>query len=62
VAKREARDATLPMPVLILPAVQVNIRAGHFPAPEDNGLRYLKIPVDEFRAHWQLPASANRSA
>ncbi|AGY91726.1 hypothetical protein SPICUR_03675 [Spiribacter curvatus] len=62
VAKREARDATLPMPALILPAVQVNIRAGRFPAPEANGLRYLKIPVDEFGAHWELPASVNRSA
>lgn len=55
VRQREARDATLPMPVLILPAVQVNIRAGHFPEPEDNGVRYLKIPVDEFRPHWNLP-------
>lgn len=54
-ARREARDATLPMPVLILPAVQVNIRAGHFPPAEDNGLSYLKIPLDEFRAHWNLP-------
>ena len=53
VAMREARDATLPMPVLILPAVQVNIRAGHFPPAESNGLRYLKIPLDEFGAHWQ---------
>lgn len=53
--RREARDATLPMPVLILPAVQVNIRAGHFPEPEGNGLSYLKMPVDEFRPHWTLP-------
>lgn len=52
VALREARDATLPMPVLILPAVQVNIRAGHFPVAESNGLQYLKIPLNEFRAHW----------
>ena len=46
VALREARDATLPMPVLILPAVQVNIRAGALPPAEDNGVRYLKLPVD----------------
>ncbi|RZU98696.1 MBL fold metallo-hydrolase [Spiribacter vilamensis] len=57
VAMREARDATLPMPVLILPAVQVNIRAGHFPPAEANGLRYLKIPVDEFGAHWSPPSA-----
>jgi len=43
---RTRRDATLSMPTLILPAIQVNIRAGHFPPPEDNGVRYLKIPVD----------------
>jgi hypothetical protein len=43
---REARDATLAMPALILPAVQVNIRAGALPEPEGNGVRYLKLPVD----------------
>ena len=43
---RQARDATLAMPVLILPAVQVNIRAGALPPPEANGRRYLKIPLD----------------
>ena len=43
---RTRRDATLGMPTLILPAIQVNIRAGHFPPAEDNGVRYLKIPVD----------------
>jgi glyoxylase-like metal-dependent hydrolase (beta-lactamase superfamily II) len=43
---REERDATLEMPVLILPAVQVNIRAGEMPPAEGNGVRYLKIPVD----------------
>lgn len=48
VAMREARDATLPMPRLILPSVQVNIRAGQLPAPEDNGMRYLKLPLDAF--------------
>lgn len=46
VAMRSARDAGLAMPVLILPAVQVNIRAGHFPPAEDNGSVYLKIPVN----------------
>jgi glyoxylase-like metal-dependent hydrolase (beta-lactamase superfamily II) len=46
VALREARDATLAMPVLILPAIQVNIRAGELPEPEENGVRYLKIPLN----------------
>ena len=43
---RVARDRTLSMPVLILPAVQVNIRAGDMPPPESNGVRYLKIPLN----------------
>jgi glyoxylase-like metal-dependent hydrolase (beta-lactamase superfamily II) len=43
---RQARDATLAMPVLILPAVQINMRAGHKPPPEANGVSYLKIPLD----------------
>lgn len=47
VALRQARDATLAMPTLIIPAVQVNIRAGEFPPPESNGVRYLKIPLDK---------------
>lgn len=46
VGMREARDATLDMPVLMLPAVQVNMRCGHFPEPEDNGVVYLKIPLN----------------
>ncbi len=46
VAMRSARDATLEMPQLILPAVQVNMRAGQLPPAEDNGMRYLKIPLD----------------
>jgi glyoxylase-like metal-dependent hydrolase (beta-lactamase superfamily II) len=46
VAMRERRDATLAMPVLILPSIQVNIRAGELPPPEDNGVRYLKLPID----------------
>ena len=36
----------LSMPRLIMPSIQVNMRAGHMPAPEDNGIRYLKIPVN----------------
>lgn len=43
---RNARDATLAMPKLILPSVQVNMRAGDMPPPEDNGIRYMKIPID----------------
>lgn len=46
VAMRQARDATLAMPTLILPSVQVNIRAGELPPPENNGVRYLKIPLN----------------
>lgn len=45
VALRTKRDATLPAPVLLLPSVQVNIRAGNLPPPEANGVSYLKIPV-----------------
>jgi glyoxylase-like metal-dependent hydrolase (beta-lactamase superfamily II) len=47
VAMRSRRDAALEMPTLILPSVQVNMRAGHFPPPEANGKRYLKIPLNE---------------
>jgi len=46
VEMRTKRDATLDMPVLILPAVQINIRAGEFPPKESNGVSYLKIPLD----------------
>jgi glyoxylase-like metal-dependent hydrolase (beta-lactamase superfamily II) len=46
VEMRTRRDATLEMPVLILPAVQVNIRAGDLPPPEANGTAYLKIPIN----------------
>ena len=46
IAMRQARDATLAMPTLILPSVQVNIRAGELPPPEENGVRYLKIPLN----------------
>ena len=48
VALREARDKTLAMPKLILPSLQVNIRAGHLPAPDASGRRFLKVPVDGF--------------
>ncbi len=46
VEMRNARDKTLAMPRLIMPSVQVNIRGGHLPAPEDNGVSYIKIPVN----------------
>lgn len=45
VAMREARDAKLAAPLLLLPSIQVNMRAGRLPPPDDNGVRYLKIPV-----------------
>ena len=45
VALRETRDATLSAPKLLLPSIQVNIRAGRFPPAEANGVRFLRIPV-----------------
>jgi glyoxylase-like metal-dependent hydrolase (beta-lactamase superfamily II) len=48
VAFRNERDATLGMPKLIVPSIQVNIRAGNLPAPENNGVSYLKVPVNAF--------------
>lgn len=48
VEMRKARDATLAMPQLLLPAVQVNIRAGMPPPADDNGVRYLRLPLDAF--------------
>jgi glyoxylase-like metal-dependent hydrolase (beta-lactamase superfamily II) len=48
VAMRTRRDATLDMPVLLLPAIQVNLNAGQLPAAEENGVRYLKIPLNAF--------------
>jgi glyoxylase-like metal-dependent hydrolase (beta-lactamase superfamily II) len=48
VAMRQARDATLEVPRLLLPSIQVNIRGGHLPPPEDNGIRYLKLPLNAF--------------
>ena len=54
VALRNARDKTLPMPKLILHALQVNIRGGRLPEPEGNGKRYLKIPLDALAgAAWE---------
>ncbi len=53
VAFREGRDRTLPMPKLILHALQVNINGGRLPEPEDNGQRYLKLPIDALKgAAW----------
>ncbi len=46
VAMRMARDETLGMPTLLLPSIQVNARAGHLPPAEENGMRYLKIPLN----------------
>jgi glyoxylase-like metal-dependent hydrolase (beta-lactamase superfamily II) len=46
VAMREARDKTLAVPHLILPSLQVNMRAGHFPDADSNGTVYLKVPVN----------------
>ena len=48
VEMRTQRDATLEMPRLILPSLQVNMRAGHLPEPEANGTRYLKLPLNQF--------------
>ena len=49
VAMREKRDAKLDMPRLILPSLQVNMRAGHMPPKEDNGRVYLKLPINAFK-------------
>ncbi len=46
VALRTARDRTLDVPQLLIPSIQINIRAGDFPPPEDNGVRYLKVPLN----------------
>ena len=55
---REARDKTLPMPKLILHALQININGGRLPEPEDNGRRYLKFPLDALQgAAWDEPVS-----
>ena len=49
VALRTKRDASLEMPRLILPSVQVNMRAGQFPPADDNGVSYLKLPLNLFK-------------
>ena len=46
---RQQRDASLRMPKLILPAIQINMDAGKFPAPAANGMRYLKLPFNYFK-------------
>jgi hypothetical protein len=46
VATREARDATLGMPRLIIPSLQVNMRAGDLPPPDESGKRFLKVPIN----------------
>ncbi|HEY9191886.1 MAG TPA: MBL fold metallo-hydrolase [Methyloversatilis sp.] len=51
VALRTARDATLDMPTLILPSIQVNVRAGQMPPPDDNGVAYLRIPLNLLPTH-----------
>lgn len=48
IALREGRDAELGVPKLLLPAVQFNLRVGKMPPAEDNGIRYLKIPLNSF--------------
>ena len=51
VAMRTARDATLDMPTLILPSIQVNVRAGQMPPADDNGIAYLRIPLNALPLH-----------
>jgi glyoxylase-like metal-dependent hydrolase (beta-lactamase superfamily II) len=51
VAMRTARDATLEVPTLILPSIQVNVRAGRLPPPDDNGVAYLRIPLNALPVH-----------
>ncbi len=51
VAMRRARDATLDVPTLILPSIQVNVRAGQLPPPDDNGVAYLRIPLNVLPTH-----------
>ncbi len=51
VAMRQARDATLEVPTLILPSIQVNVRAGELPPPDENGVSYLRIPLNALPLH-----------
>lgn len=62
VAMRRRRDATLPAPTLILPSIQVNIRAGRLPEVESNGIRYLKIPLTLPSSYTADPTAAQRAA
>lgn len=62
VAMRRRRDATLPAPTLILPSIQVNIRAGRLPEVESNGVRYLKIPLTLPSSYTADPTAAQRAA
>jgi glyoxylase-like metal-dependent hydrolase (beta-lactamase superfamily II) len=63
VAMRQVRDAKLAAPQLLMPSIQVNMRAGNFPPAEANGVRYLKIPVRlaPGRAAWRTAAPSFRS-
>lgn len=51
VVMRQARDATLDVPTLILPSIQVNVRAGHLPPADENGVSYLRIPLNALPVH-----------
>ncbi len=62
VEMRNARDATLAAPTLLLPSIQVNIRAGRFPAAEQNGVHYLQIPVKTKSAAAALAVDASQRA
>jgi hypothetical protein len=46
---RELRDSQLTQPRLIIPSIQINIQAGEFPSPENNGICYLKIPINALK-------------
>jgi len=59
VAMRTARDSTLEVPTLILPSIQVNVRGGQLPPPDDNGVAYLRIPLNALPVHHHLEAKAN---
>ena len=57
VVMRTARDATLDVPMLILPSIQVNVRGGQLPPPDDNGVAYLRIPLNALPVHQQIVAN-----
>lgn len=58
VAMRTARDSTLEVPTLILPSIQVNVRGGQLPPPDDNGVAYLRIPLNTLPVHQQPEGKA----